>query len=234
MDGREIDDEIGRYVSRFGMGEFLNASLLANLRLTRHEAFTTILTEWSKARFLYFLVEGRLQCTHYHSNGKAAVLALTDPFAAIGDLEVLSDQPIRSNVITTQPTTLLGIPNTVVERYGANDPRLLRFLLDEIRKKLIESNAVQMSHVLPVASRLALYILARVGDDVDRRAQGRATVESKKVVLPNKESLASLLGATPRHLNRVLNDLVADHAIENRYPTVRVLDRLALEAIVEY
>lgn len=220
MNGKPESERIAGYVSQFEMHRFLNEELINGLRLRTYDAYQTVLLEDRPVRNLSFLVEGRLQCTHYHMNGKAAVIALTEPFAAIGDMEILSDRPIRSNVIATQSTTMLAIPNILVERHGADDPRFLRFLLDEVRTKLLESNAVRVAHVLRVASRLGLFILSKTG-------------ACNSTVLPSKAVLASLLGTTERHLNRVILELVENGAIETKYPNVHVLDRDVLQAIVE-
>ena len=204
------------------MERFLNEELLQSLRLFTFPAYTTVLLEHTEPHFLYFLVEGQVQCSHYHMNGKLAVIALSTPFAAIGDVEVLGEKRAVSNVIATQSTTMLGIARATVSRHGAHDPRFLRFLIDQLREKLYSTNSLQTSQVLPVASRLALYILAR------------PTTRGEQIAsLPDKESLASLLGTTQRHLNRVIKELVASGGIGAEYPSLRVLDRSVLEEFVE-
>ncbi len=217
---------IQQYIDRFEMTRFLSGTLIDHLRCFTFEAYSAVLTEQSSAKYLYFLVDGQLQCTHFHANGKAAVLALSEPFTAIGDLEVLTDRPIASSVVATRPSTLLGIPTRIVNRYGADDPRLLRFLLDEVRAKMIESNAVQLSHVLPVAARLSLYVLARTNTN----GPGK---ESMTIELPGRDSLASLLGTTTRHLNRIIRQLNDDGALEVHRRRLIVRDAAALESIVE-
>lgn len=77
-----------------------------------------------------------------------------------------------------------------------------------------------MNQVLPVISRLALYILAHPTNN-----------EKEKVVLPSKEDIASLLGTTPRHLNRVLKELVESEIISAGYPLLHILNRPALQAL---
>jgi len=56
-----------------------------------------------------------------------------------------------------------------------------------------------------------------------------AQASAERVVLPDKEGLASLLGTTTRHLNRVLKELVAFGCISDGYPLVHILKREALE-----
>lgn len=208
------------YVARYAMDRFLNANLLRHLRLYQFPMYSHIYMEQDEQHQLYFLVEGQVQCSYYHLNGKLAVLALSNPFMVIGDVEILSDDPLYSNVIATRPTTMLGLSREAVQQYGANDPRFLRFLIDQLREKLYKSNSLQTGHVLPVAGRLALYLLSQ-------------PLDGDALILPDKDVLASLLGTTTRHLNRVLRDLVNAGAITDDYPRVRVLAYEQLEIHIE-
>jgi CRP-like cAMP-binding protein len=207
---------IQHYVETFNLAHFLNDNILSNLRLFEFPAYSNVYTEDQEQHYLYFLVEGQVQCSHYHANGRQAVFALSNPFTAIGDFEILSEERVQSNVIATRKTIMLGIAADVVRHYGEDDPRFLRFLIDQLREKLYETNALYMNQVLPVINRLALYILAHSGNN-------------EAIVLPSKEEFASLMGTTPRHLNRVLRELVHSGAISAGYPRVRILNRLVLE-----
>ena len=120
----------------FGMTSFLNDDLQKNLQLFQFPAYTNIYIEEAEQNFLFFLVEGQVQCTHYHMNGKLAVVALLNPFTVIGDLEILREEGMNSNVITSQVTTMLGIGRALVHRYGKDDPRFLRFLVNQLQEKL--------------------------------------------------------------------------------------------------
>lgn len=213
---------IQHYVDKFGMTRFLNEDLLDHLQLFHFPIYSDIYVEQDEQHYLYFLVEGQVQCSHYHLNGKLAVIAVSKPFTAIGDFEILSGMPLNSNVIATQDTTMLGIASTVVDRYGADDPRFLRFLIEQLREKLYKTNALQQNQILPVINRLAVYLLAQPAVN----AEGA-------LLLPDKEGLASLMGTTPRHLNRVLRELVDDGTLSAGYPLVRILNREALEALTQ-
>lgn len=212
---------IERYVEAFNMRDFLNDDLLRHLQLFHFPAYTHVYFEEQEQHFFYFLVEGQVQCSHYLEDGRLAVIALSVPFTAIGDLEILSPNPVRSNVVATRDTTMLGIERSVVERYGADDPRFLRFLIDQLREKLYKKDDLHKSQILPVAKRLALYLLTE-----------QRSSRSDEIELPEKEHLASLLGVTPRHLNRVLRALVESGSISPGYPRLRILDPLALEGEV--
>lgn len=206
------------YVSKFDMTRFLNEDLIDALQIFHFPAYTNVYIEQDEQHFLYFLVEGQVQCNHYHLNGKLAVIALAKPFSAIGDLEILTEERVHSNVIATQDSVMLGIASQIVHRYGGDDPRFLRFLIEQLRAKLYETNSMQVNQTLPIIVRLAVYILTQSSDTRD-----------EAIVLPAKEGLASLLGTSPRHLNRVLKELVDLEIISNDYPDVCILNRQALE-----
>lgn len=213
---------IQKYVNQFNLAEFLNEDLLAHLQLFQFPIYANIFMEQDEQHYLYFLVEGVAQCSHYHLNGKLVVFALSHPFSAIGDLEILDNERLYSNVISTRPCILLGIERNVVQHYGASDPQFLRFLNSQLKEKLYKANSLQISHVLPVINRLALYILAQRKGDTD-----------EYVTLPAKEDLASLLSTTPRHLNRVLRELVASGTIGKGYPRIHIRDISRLYDLIE-
>ncbi len=205
---------IQHYIDHYEMARFLTDDLLRHLQIFHFPAYSNIYIEGNDQLYLYFLVKGQVQCSHYHLNGKLAVFAVSKPFCAIGDFEILSDEPLKSNVTSTQDTVMLGIASDIVKRYGANDPRFLHFLIDQLRDKLYNTNALQMNQVLSVINRLAVYLLAQEDEGI--------------VILPDKETLASMLGTTNRHLNRVLKELVESESISSGYPRVLILNRKAL------
>jgi CRP/FNR family putative post-exponential-phase nitrogen-starvation transcriptional regulator len=211
----QAEETIQGYVEKFNMASFLNVDLLRNLELFHFPVYSSVYIEDDEQHYLYFMVEGQVQCYHYHLNGNLAVIALSEPFCAIGDLEILSRERVYSNVIATRDTKMLGLASSIVERYGANDPRFLRFLIDELREKLYKSDALKSSQVLPLIKRLAIYLLSqqRAGD---------------LLLLPEKEALASLMGATERHLNRTLKQLVDSGVIRVTYPQIQILDKAGL------
>lgn len=232
------DREVQTYIEKFRMHAFLNDRLLSALRLFRFPRHASIFIAQAQPTFLYFLVKGQLQCTHFHMNGKPAVIALSDPITAIGDLEIMNNVPVYSNVIATRPVELLGISADTVNRFGSEDPQFLRFLVDELRRKLYKTNVIQATQVLPVIARLATYMLALVAEpagptETTGRIDAAVGTRARELSLPDKESLASMLGTTPRHLNRVLNELANIGAIGDNYPNIRILNRELLQEVVD-
>jgi CRP-like cAMP-binding protein len=208
-------EAIQGYIAKHKMTTFLNEDLLAHLELFHFPVYSSVYVEEQEQHYLYFLVEGQVQCSHYQPNGNLAVFALSVPFCAIGDLEILSKEQVYSNVIAVQDTWMLGIARSNIERYGANEPRFLRFIIEQLREKLYKADSLKVNDTLPAIKRLAIYLLSQEEKDA--------------VMLPDKEGLASLMGTTQRHLNRVLKQLVDAGVLSAGYPYVKILDRNALK-----
>lgn len=208
------------YIGKFSLETILNGRLLNALRVRRLESSGTLFREQAQVPFLYLLVEGRVRCAHYHSNGTLAVVDTMEPFQALGDVELLHGQLSTTAVISTEETVVLELPVAVVLREGMDDPVFLRFIISELTDKIMRSTSLRLGHLLPVKSRLALYLLT--GGDGE-----------EVVILPEKDVLASLIGTTYRHLNRTLGELVDEGCIGSGYPGVRIRDREALNRIVD-
>ena len=215
------DKRIDQYIRQYDLERFLNRKLLEEIRLFRYDSYQTVLFEQTKVRYLYFVAEGQLKCAHYHPNGTLAVVAMLSPLNAIGDVELLDDSCTSTAVVTTRPTTLLGIPMTAIQQYGMEDPRFLRFVIGQLVSKVRDSTSLRLGNLLPVKSRLALYIMTKPGAET-----------GGVVILPEKEVLASMLGTTYRHLNRVMKELIQEEAIGTGYPGVRVKDKGKLNRLI--
>ena len=105
-------NEVMNYIKEFKMDSFLNEKLLSQIRIFDFEAYETVMAEQSKTEYLYFLVEGQIKCAHYHSNGTLAVVAMINPFAVLGDVEIINNDLTVTAAVTTRPSAILGIPVT--------------------------------------------------------------------------------------------------------------------------
>jgi CRP-like cAMP-binding protein len=212
----QMAHDIAYYVEKYQMRDFLNETLIKHLRLFRFAPDSHIFIEQDEQHRLYFLVEGQVQCNHYHANGKVAIFAISSPLTAIGDMEIMSDEPVYSNVIAMRAVTMLGISREAVHRHGSDDPRFLRFLNDQLRRKIYALNALKKHEVRPLRQRLMMYMLSQ------------QMTEEDAIILPDKNDLAAILGSTSRHLNRVLGELVQDGVISDSYPMIRIFGRSVL------
>jgi CRP-like cAMP-binding protein len=144
------------------------------------------------------------------------VLALVSPLAILGDLELFSYETLKTNVVTTEASVLLGIEKDFVLQYGYDDPRFLRFVIHNLTAKLYQTSLYQTGNVLPLAARLATYLIEQ------------PVTPDGVILLPARTHLAGLLGTSPRHLNRVIKDLEGAGLIRRDRQRLRILDRAGL------
>lgn len=213
-----LSGSVAGYVEQFALGEALNPALLRCLRLYSFPAQTALYTQSADTPLLYLLVEGRVQVTYDHPTGTFGLLAMMSPLAVIGDVEIFEPAENYSNVITLENSVCLGIEKRFVLQYGADDPRFLRFIIRHLVSKLVHASLIQTTIVLPLAARLAAYLLRQ---------------PSNPIVLPGRGALAALLGTTPRHLNRVLKQLHDSGLITASGTRIQVLNAGGLEALIE-
>ena len=210
------------YVKKYGMEAFIPSKLLEKMMVKEVPPHTPLLYRGASIDSFQFLVEGEIRCAHYHQNGALAVVSVNTPLMVLGDLEYLRSSSCFTGVITTKTSTLLILPIGAVEEYGLTDPRFLRFLLENMAEKLVTSTSLRLGHLLSVRGRLVLFLAEHSGFE-----------EGESIILPAKENLASMLGASLRQLNRVLSELKGEGLIGGGYPEVRILQRGRLLEILD-
>ena len=215
------DNELAHYIKKYKIDSFLNPRLLKQIKIFHLKSYETLITEQTIPQYLYLLVEGHIKCAHYHSNGTLAVVQLMHPFSALGDVELINNNLTITAAVATQPSTVLGILTSIVREEGMNDPLFLSFINKELVKKLHDSTALRLGHLLPVKSRLALFIISKPNAS-----------DGKVVIFPEKEALASMLGTTYRHLNRVLKELIEENTIGEGYPGVRIRNIINVQKLI--
>ena len=216
------EKKLDHYIKEFNIDSFLNERLISHLKIFHLEAYETLIAEQSIPQYFYLLVEGQIKCAHYHSNGTLAVVQMMHPFSALGDVELINKNRSITAAVAASRSVVLGIPASIVRDEGMNDPLFLQFISEELVRKLHDSTSLRLGHLLPVKSRLALFVVSKPEAE-----------EGAIIVFPEKEALASMLGTTYRHLNRVLKELIEENTIGAGYPGVRILNILNLQKLID-
>ena len=211
-----ISHSLEEYIVKFQLADHLNADLLRCLRLYRLEADRDLeINDPSQAR-LDFLVEGSVYVFYDHLDGTRSSIGTLTPLELIGELDLFVEPNLRLSLTTAEPSTFLYIERDFALRYGSNDPRFLRLVIQNLSAKLIRSTLILRHNVLPLSGQVAALLLTQTTD-------GRATLR-----IQSKHYLADLVGTTPRHLNRILNSFVTDGLIRVEENLIEILDRSAL------
>ncbi len=210
---------IQQYIGQFSLAEHLNRDLLRCLRLFHCKADAEVYRQDNTSSYVYLLVSGKLQVNYIHQNGKVSILANLEPLTLVGEVELFYNLEMRMNIIAIENSILLGIEKAFAIRYGYDDPRFLRFVIQNLTSKLYDSSTILTRTILPLSGQVAAYLL-----DQPTNTDGKFTLESKLY-------LSGLMGTTTRHLNRVFKTLETENIIRLERDQVEILDR---EALVHY
>lgn len=204
------------YIDRFHLADHLNVDLLRCLHLYRLDTGREIeVNDPTQAR-LYFLVEGSVHVSYDYLDGTRSSIGTLTPMELIGELDLFVEPNLRLSLTTAEPCTFLYIERDFALRYGANDPRFLRLIIQNLSTKLIHSTLILRHNVLPLSGQVAALLLSKT------------SVAQPLLPIQTKSYFAALVGTTPRHLNRILNTFVADGLIRVEENLIEILDRPAL------
>lgn len=186
--------------------------MIRELDLCLYRKGEYLLFQEEKLKRLFFLVEGKLQADCIEMGGKQVVISFETPFSIIGDMELMDDQPVNANVQALQDSWIFRVPVYIIREKCLDHVPFLKFIYRYLNKKLYFSVTLLAQHGLSAENRLARYLLYR------SRLDGRA------IKLENRESLASIMGISVRHIYRTLNKLVEQGAIRLSNKELTILD----------
>lgn len=201
--------------------------LKPHLSLREFAAGDLICVQGEPAETLYVLVKGKIKISNASAEGRTLVLSFKTPLEAIGDIEYFGGTEIKNTVEAVSAVVMIGAPYRWLRKYGDDSAPLLRFLLDILTKKFYyKSVHMSLNVMYPVEIRLASYLLSVSFDESDEAFRGRLPVASLA-------ETANLLGASYRHVNRVIRKLVADGLLERNKSFIAVKNREALQTLVK-
>ena len=166
-------------------------------------------------RELQFMLEGRAKVFNVMENGRAVLHTIFQGFEVIGDLEFLRGYPnATTDIQAVTEVILLGIPLDRCHNQLTNDAVMLRFLGEELAKKLERSSRRAAQNLLyPLSTRLAAYMLFSAQEGL---------------FAENLVQVSEMLGTSYRHLLRTLKDFCKQGALERMQQGYRIADEALL------
>ena len=166
-------------------------------------------------RELQFMVAGRAKVFNVMENGRAVLHTMFQGFEVIGDLEFLRGYPkATTDIQAVTKVVLLGIPLDECKKQLQNDAAMLRFLGEELAKKLERSSRRAAQNLLyPLSARLAAYMLFSAEDGV---------------FAENLVQVSEMLGTSYRHLLRTLKVFCGQGALQHMRKGYRITDEALL------
>lgn len=182
-----------------------------------------ILLEGIELESLLFLVEGKVKITSSVETGKSLLLRFVQPFSIIGDIELIRDVPVQSQVKAVNECLFIGLHFDYIKQHEMDNPKFLHILLEHVSYKLQTcTTASRVNLLASVENKFASYLMSTISPEPDNNFG----IELKT---SNIKEVADLLGTTYRHLNRVIHSLSQKKIIERDKNSIRILNWTNLE-----
>jgi len=182
-----------------------------------------VLREGEQMDALLFLVEGKVKITSSVEIGKALLLRFCEPFAIIGDIELIQKVDVQSQVEAVNRSICVAVPFGYLYEHAMNEPKFLLSLLTHVTYKLKTcTTASRVNLLASVENRFASYLLTTINADNEYGKEIRTT---------NTQEIADLIGTTSRHLNRVILKFSEQGMIQKVRDSISILDKSKLQKL---
>ncbi|MFD0587350.1 Crp/Fnr family transcriptional regulator [Paenibacillus sp. GCM10027627] len=217
-----LDEErVQFYLSAFNLDAIFFQSV-PSIQIRTYDRNELILKEGDPLDGLYIQVEGQTKVTTSVGTGKSLLLRFCYPLSVFGDIELIQHVPIQSQIEALQRTTILFIEKKTVEEDLMQNRAFMHLLLQHLSYKLQTCTTASRINLLSsVEERVASYFLTV-------RLQNEFGIEMST---QRSHEIASLIGTTPRHLNRVIQKLSDAGIVQKTKKSILVLDWGRLDEI---
>lgn len=177
---------------------------------------------------LQVVVSGSVKIVLPSQEGDEAIIASLHRGDYFGELALLDGAPRSTTAAAVEATETLTLPREPFLALLADDPRIVRALLQILAEELRRlTGHVEELHFLDLAGRLSMR-LVRLAREADPAASGRVELD-----WPFTQSdLAAMIGGTRQSVNKLLSGLVEDGIlyIERDTLIINDLDQLEMRA----
>lgn len=180
-----------------------------------------ILAEGDETTSVYFIISGRVRIYSSDEKSKEITLAIQEAGTFFGELELFSNEPVRSASVQALDTTLCAVilkndfvcwlnqhPEAVIVMLGQFSKKI-RFLTEKIKQMCLTSAYERMVRVL---HELAI------------NEDGILIIQNR----PTDDHLAKLIGSQRETINKFLNELIKGGYILKEGKTLKILKKLPL------
>lgn len=195
---------INAYFETTDLGHIFEPEVAQHCRLFQYERGELICENGADFEYLLFMVEGEAKVYTMLDNGKTYLLRFETPMIVYGDVEVLFDLVYTANVEAMGNCCCLGIAIGYIRRNCLDSPVFLKYVISTLSSRLDAISHMSTSNLLlPLKNKFASYLMAH------------KELDSNTVVIRRSYlNVADQLGATYRHLSRVMRDMTEEALIE--------------------
>lgn len=189
--------------------------VIKDLQLKKYQRNEYILKTGDEIDGLYFLIEGQYYVSSIEITGRELLLRYCKEPAILGDIELIERCIIQSNCIAAESCEFLFIPLHTYTKHLQHDADFTQLLLKELAYKLKTCTISSRVNALSsVSTRLAAYYCTL------------ASVETSSDYIETRtlDEVASLIGTTKRHLNRILKKWSEEKAVIRNGDTLQIIN----------
>jgi CRP-like cAMP-binding protein len=170
---------------------------------------------------LYFLANGKVKVETIEANGRSLLLCFMEAPAFLGDVELFrQDVAATCTVSALTPVTVWCMDHAQIRRLMLRQPGVMEVLARSLADKMVAFTRASARNLLyPLQARYAAYLW--------EMGEGAPEVPIRL------EETAGLLGTSPRHVQRVISDLVSAGLVERHGRRLRILDQAGLRSRAE-
>lgn len=209
-----------KQIEKYNIDKIFTLDMSAQMKLLMYKKHEFLCKEDEVLDYLIFLTEGKAKSFVSLENGKNLLTCFYEDFQVIGDLETLSMKTASGSMQALKDSYCIGIPMEFVRTNLIEDAKFLRFICENLGKKLHRcAHNSSINSLYPPENRLAAYILKTSDGEEKLKFEGNLT------------EVAELLGSSYRHLLRTLEAFCNKKYLNKQKGIYEVIDRESLNKL---
>ena len=203
------------YMKRYPVHQYFSTEIEQFLELHTFKKGEHLCEERKTPDHLYFILEGKVKLSLIHQDGNVTLVQYYEPGDILGEQELLGMRQQSQTIEAVGNVICLALPFEQCKEIMLEDSRFLQNLCRLIAGKMQRSvNKLVGIQTYPLENRLASYFLQKEDE-----------VGYGQWMYVKLTDLAQYLGASYRHLSRVIRDFDEAGWIEKERTKMRVLER---------
>lgn len=185
--------------------------------------------EWAQAEGddrggLYVVINGLLH-TYYAPRGdRVMMMGFAKPGVVLGHATRYSGGPRLVTAVCAEPSTILEIPETALDRIGAETPEVWRAIADLTYNNLQSALRLAAEFIsFQPKQRIAARLLSFIDDE---------ETNTSPIIKVSQELLAEMVGSSRKTVNQHLSSLENAGLIKLGYGKIQICDQKGLNALV--
>ncbi|MCH4887634.1 cyclic nucleotide-binding domain-containing protein [Acidaminobacter sp. JC074] len=224
---RNITDEklLDYYINKYKMYEIFESNMKPYMEIVEFDKGEDIIVVGKEIKYFDFIVDGKAKIFKELENGKSVLLRFTRPLSELGSMELYrEDKTADTNVQALYSATLIRIPMSILLEKTKNDILFHKYIIKRLGHKLeTVSMTASINNSYPFKNRFASYLISITRTDSNNRVD--------EINFDKLTDLATYLGTSYRHLNRVIENFESEGIIKKENKQFIILDYEKLESM---